>query len=47
MSLKQLVGLEIKNPLDCLKRVLKYVEFIQYIFTSLEGKFENDDDVLE
>jgi hypothetical protein len=28
-------GLKLKNPLDLLKRVYKYFDFIQYIFKSL------------
>ncbi len=43
------MGSKIKTPSDLLKRGLKiyYSEFIQYIFSSLECKYENDDDVLE
>jgi hypothetical protein len=39
--------MEKQNPLDLLKRVFKYVDFIQYIFSSLECQYENDDDVIE
>jgi len=36
-----------KNPFDLLKRVYKYLEFIQYIFKSLESNCKNDGDALE
>ncbi|WP_309608712.1 hypothetical protein [Flavobacterium sp.] len=37
----------IKNPFDGLKRVLKYMIYTHTINASLEGNYENDDDVIE
>ena len=37
----------IKNPFDELKRVLKYMIYTHIINTSLEGNYENDDDVID
>lgn len=35
-----------KNPFDELKRVLKYMIYTHIINSSLEGNYENDDDVI-
>jgi hypothetical protein len=35
--------LKAKNPSEFIKRVLIYLEIIQYTFTSLERYYENDD----
>jgi len=40
-------GLKNKNLFDLLKQVYKYLEFIQYIFKSLESNCKNDDDDFE
>jgi len=34
-----------KNPFDLIKRVYKYLDFIQYTFKSLDCNWKNDDDV--
>jgi len=42
-----LKALKIKNLFDLLKQVYKYLDFIQYIFKSLDGNCKNDDDDFE
>jgi len=37
------IWFKLKNPFDLLKRVYKYLDFIQYISKSLESNCKNDD----
>ncbi len=41
------IGFKNKTRLICSNGFCKYVDFIQYIFNSLESKVENDDDDFE
>jgi len=47
-NLSKSFWIEIKNPFDLLKRILKIYDLITHsILNSLESKYENDDDVID